>query len=217
MKFVLIPAGQFMMGSPDNDVEAFKNEKPQHLVRITRPFYLAIHEVTQAEYESFMGNNPSHFSATGSGGPKVAGQPTAQHPVEQVSWLDAVAFCNILSEKEGLKPFYELEAGTARVRDWAEPGYRLPTEAEWEYACRGEWRDLVLVPEIIPRAWASMAGIRVIRASTLIRWVRSVPMLLVFSIRTETFGSGAGKHTPTTTRAHPLTIRAGRRAELQIA
>ncbi len=136
MTLKLIPAGEFMMGSPDNDSQAGGDEKPQHRVRITRPFYLAVHEVTQAQYEAVMGNNPSAFSSTGGGKDKAAGQSTDQNPVENVSWLDAVEFCNKLSEKEGLKSFYELEAGTARVPDWKGPGYRLPTEAEWEYACR---------------------------------------------------------------------------------
>ncbi len=136
MALNLIPAGEFMMGSPDDDEEAPGKEKPQHRVRITRPFYLGVHEVTQAQYTAVMGNNPSWFSSTGKGKDKVAGQSTDNRPVEQVSWLDAVEFCNKLSEKEGLKPFYELESGTARVPDWAGPGYRLPTEAEWEYACR---------------------------------------------------------------------------------
>ena len=136
MKFALIPAGEFMMGSPDDDSAAGGSEKPQHRVRITRPFYLGVHEVTQAQYQEVMGNNPSFFSSTADGKAKVAGQSTDQNPVECVSWLDAAEFCNKLSEKEGLKPFYELEAGTARVLDWRGLGYRLPTEAEWEYACR---------------------------------------------------------------------------------
>jgi len=99
-----ILAGEFLMGSPDDDKEAGGNEKPQHRVRTTRPFYLGVHEVTQTQYKAVMGNNPSFFSSTGGGKDKVVGQPTDQDPVENVSWLDAVVFCNKLSEKEGLKP-----------------------------------------------------------------------------------------------------------------
>ena len=111
MKLALIPAGDFLMGSPDSDMSKSPDEIPQHRVRITRPFYLGVCPVTQAEYERVMGVNPSNF--------KYAG-PTA--PVEKVSWEDAQEFCRRLSELSA-----ELEAG--RV-------YRLPTEAEWEYACR---------------------------------------------------------------------------------
>ena len=137
---MLIPAGSFMMGSPNGLGE--ENEHPLHEVRITRPFYLGATEVTQAQYEAVMGNTPSHFSATGDGKDKVAGQSTGQHPVEQVSWLDAVKFCNKLSELEGRKPFYEINGETVQVPDWKAPGYRLPTEAEWEYACGGDPADL---------------------------------------------------------------------------
>ena len=136
MKLILIPSGEFDMGSADDDGEAFPNERPQHRVRITRPFFLAAHEVTQSQYEGLMATNPSTFAATGGAKDLVAGQSTAQLPVDRVSWLDAVAFCNNLSAKEGLKPFYDLDSGSARVPDWTGPGYRLPTEAEWEYACR---------------------------------------------------------------------------------
>ena len=104
MKLELIPVGEFMMGSPDSDEAADDDEKPQHLVRITKPFYLGVYPVTQEQYEKVMGKNPSQFKDPAS-------------PVESVSWDDAVEFCKKLSAKEGKT-------------------YRLPTEAEWEYACR---------------------------------------------------------------------------------
>jgi len=102
MKLKLIPVGEFMMGSPESDDDAWQN--PRHKVRITKPFYLGVYEVTQAEYEEVTGENPSTFNGAG-------------NPVEQVSWNDATEFCKKLSAKE-------------------ENTYRLPTEAEWEYACR---------------------------------------------------------------------------------
>jgi formylglycine-generating enzyme required for sulfatase activity len=134
IKLKLIPAGRFLMGSRDG--EGDDDEHPQHEVRITRPFYLGLTEVTQGQYETLMGNNPSYFSAHGDHKDRIAGQSTEGHPVENVSWLDAVKFCNKLSEKEGLKLFYEIEGDSARVLSWEGVGYRLPTEAEWEYACR---------------------------------------------------------------------------------
>ena len=104
MKLLLIPAGEFQMGSPESDTKAYSSEKPQHPVRITQPFYLGVTEVTQEQYERVMGTNPSNFKGS-------------ELPVETVSWEDAVEFCRKLSAKVG-RP------------------YRLPTEAEWEYACR---------------------------------------------------------------------------------
>jgi formylglycine-generating enzyme required for sulfatase activity len=136
MTFEPIPAGEFLMGSFDSEKGAYPNEKPQHLVRITKPFYLCESEVTQAQYEVVMGNNPSFLSANGGGKALVAEQPTDQHPVENVSWLEAILFCNKLSEKERRKPFYEIDGEDIRVVEWNGPGYRLPTEAEWEFACR---------------------------------------------------------------------------------
>jgi formylglycine-generating enzyme required for sulfatase activity len=131
-----IPAGEFLMGSPADREGAEDDEKPQHSVRITRDFYLGVYEVTQAQYKDVMDNNASWFSATGGGKDIVAGLSTDRHPVENVSWLDAVKFCNRLGAMEGLAAFYEIDGETVRVPDRARAGYRLPTEAEWEYACR---------------------------------------------------------------------------------
>jgi eukaryotic-like serine/threonine-protein kinase len=120
----LIPAGEFLIGSPDSDQQGRAEEKPSHRVRITRPFYLGKFEVTQAQYQGVMGKNPS------------MDQADPGKPVGQVSWLDAVEFCNKMSEREGFKPFYDIRRETAQVPDWNGTGYRLPTDAEWEYACR---------------------------------------------------------------------------------
>jgi formylglycine-generating enzyme required for sulfatase activity len=119
MKLRLIPAGAFQMGSTESD-----DEKPIHLVTISRPFYLGVYLVTQGEYFQTMKTNPSHFSGK------------KRLPVENVSWFDAVAFCNALSRKQGVPPFYEIRDQTVEVPNWNGLGYRLPTEAEWEYACR---------------------------------------------------------------------------------
>jgi len=89
MKLVLIPTGEFLMGSPDGDPSAFAGEQPQHGVRITKPFYLGVTAVTQEQYEGVMGTNPSRFKG-------------AQLPVEDVSWDDAVAFCRKLGSQERL-------------------------------------------------------------------------------------------------------------------
>ena len=136
MTLKLIPAGEFMMGSPDNDKDAGINEKPQHRVRISKSFYLGVYEVTQAQYKAVTENNASNLPQNGDGKDKVAGQSTDQYPVEGVPWLNAIQFCNKLSVKEGKKPFYEIDDQYVRVPDWNGPGYRLPTEAEWEFACR---------------------------------------------------------------------------------
>jgi formylglycine-generating enzyme required for sulfatase activity len=116
MKLVRVPAGTFRMGSPKEEV--YRNEdETQHDVSITKPFYLGVYEVTQGQYEGIMGKNPAFFSAAGGGKQRVENKKTADYPVERVSWHDAVEFCKKLSAKESKK-------------------YRLPTEAEWEYACR---------------------------------------------------------------------------------
>jgi formylglycine-generating enzyme required for sulfatase activity len=137
MKFALIKAGEFLMGSPDTDKDAADVEKPQHRVRITRPFYLGVHEVTRGQFRRFVDEAGYQTEAEkdGKGGygwnedtkkfeqnPRFtwreAGfEQTDEHPVVNVIWNDAVAFAEWLSRKEG-------------------KSYRLPTEAEWEYACR---------------------------------------------------------------------------------
>lgn len=123
MKLVLIPAGEFLMGSSkDSDPDASPDELPQHRVRITKAFYLGATEVTQGQYRAVTGQSPSGF--TGS----------EDLPVEKVSWRDAVDFCNKLSAKEGLAAYYRIEGGNVTIAGGE--GYRLPTEAEWEYACR---------------------------------------------------------------------------------
>jgi formylglycine-generating enzyme required for sulfatase activity len=108
------------VGSPDSDKDAQDDEKPQHRVRITRPFYLGETEVTQGQYQRVMGVNPSFFRGAD------------DLPVERVSWNDAITFCNKLSEREGLRPYYV----AGKASDLSADGYRLPTEAEAEYACR---------------------------------------------------------------------------------
>lgn len=106
MEFVAIGPGKFMMGCSPEDTAAYSEEKPSHLVEITRPFEIGRYQVTQAQYESVVGGNPSYF-------------PGANLPVEGVNWNDAQEFCAKL---------------TARKDGYI---YRLPTEAEWEYAARG--------------------------------------------------------------------------------
>jgi formylglycine-generating enzyme required for sulfatase activity len=114
LKLVLIPKGTFMMGSPASE-ELRQEDETQHEVTISKGYYLGVYEVTQAQYEKVMGKNPSHLQ-----GAKVGNENT-DLPVESVSWDAAVEFCKKLSDLPE-------EKKTSRL-------YRLPTEAEWEYAC----------------------------------------------------------------------------------
>ncbi len=120
-KLVLVPKGSFTMGSPTTEPERYSNEV-QHPVTLTTDFWMAESEVTQSQYRNLTGSSPSYFQGD-------------DLPVEQVSWYEAVAYCNALSVKEMLTPCYQINGTTV---GWAEgvkcPGSRLPTEAEWEYA-----------------------------------------------------------------------------------
>jgi sulfatase modifying factor 1 len=122
--FVRIEPGAFVMGS-DSEM-ALDFEKPMHGVTLTRAFYMATTEVTQAEYEDVMGKNIALFG----------GCPDC--PVERVKWHEAIAYCNALSEREGYAQCYEtLEVGDQILFKGLHcTGYRLPVEAEWEYAAR---------------------------------------------------------------------------------
>ncbi len=123
MRFVLIPSGTFMMGSPAAEPGHYEDEI-QHAVTITKPFYAGVAEVTQSQWKAVMRTNPSLFGGCGEG-----------CAVEKVIWYEAAAFCNRLSERDGLTPAYKIKGEEV---DWNRKadGYRLPTEAEWEYACR---------------------------------------------------------------------------------
>ena len=136
MKLVLIPAGEFTMGSPEDERNRLPNEGPQHKVRITKAFYMGVHGVKQSEYEKVMGENPSNFT------------DNPANPVEQVSWIDAVKFCTKLSKLPK-----ERQAGRK---------YRLPTEAEWEYACRAGTTTPFHYGAVLSSKRANFGGKRVI-------------------------------------------------------
>jgi sulfatase modifying factor 1 len=122
MEFVLVTGGTFKMGN-NFDEAGFEDELPVHEVTVS-DFYISTYEVTQSEWEAVMGSNPSTFKGK-------------MKPVENISWFDAIKFCNKLSIKEGLKPCYEIKRNNNVVCDWTANGYRMPTEAEWEFAAIG--------------------------------------------------------------------------------
>lgn len=127
LEMVLVPPGQFWMGSPDHEADRMSDEGPRHLVTLTRAFWLGTYPVTQAQWRAVMGDNPSRFL-----GP--------QRPVEQVSRADCLAFCIELCRRLK-RPF------------------RLPTEAEWEYACRAGTTTPYSVGHVLRAELASFDGL----------------------------------------------------------
>jgi formylglycine-generating enzyme required for sulfatase activity len=137
--FIRLPGGSFRMGSPVTEIQRNPDEGPRHEVTVS-PFWMGRYEVTQAEWTALMGSNPSRF-------------PGERLPVEGVSWYEALVYCNKRSAAEGRAPCYRIQDSAdpadwgsvptsvngiwnAAVCDFSADGYRLPTEAEWEYACR---------------------------------------------------------------------------------
>jgi formylglycine-generating enzyme required for sulfatase activity len=171
MKLVRIPAGKFWMGSSQKEQDEaieearrrhrggsspypyfpvetvrgwFRPEGPRHEVEITKAFYLGVYTVTQAQYQEVMEESPSGFSATGRGKEVVSGLDTSRFPVEMVNWHDAVSFCERLSALA-----QEKAAGRS---------YRLPTEAEWEYACRAGTKTAYHVGDSLSSRQANFNG-----------------------------------------------------------
>ena len=144
IKFVLLPAGTFKMGSPPGEPGHRLNEAPQHEVTLTQPMYLSVYPVTQEQYHKVLGKNPARFHQENGGSPN--------HPVENVSWEDALLFCQRLAalpaeQSSNLK-------------------YRLPTEAEWEYACRAGTTTAFSFGPALVASQANFAGVHADRKTS---------------------------------------------------
>lgn len=160
--FIRVPAGSFLMGSPSAEVDRQGTEGPQHEVAISS-FEIGRYEVTQDEWAEIMGTNPASFKGNG------------LLPVEKVSWFDVLAYCNKRSIKEKLTPCYSISGSTDPSRwtlaaasavmspaavscDFQANGYRLPTEAEWEYACRAGTQTATAFGDTMTSSQANFDG-----------------------------------------------------------
>ena len=124
-EMVKVPTEKFWMGADSDDHEADRNEKPRHEVELVQAFWCGMGPVTQKVMEEVLSRNPSKLKSP-------------NHPVENVTWFDAIEFCNVLSRREGYTPAYKVSEDKSTV-EWnsSADGYRLPTESEWEYAALG--------------------------------------------------------------------------------
>ncbi|MCL2211516.1 MAG: formylglycine-generating enzyme family protein [Treponema sp.] len=159
MQMISISTGTFTMGSESG---GYSDEQPVRQVTLTA-FKMGKYEVTQEQYQEVMGTNPSSFRSN-----PAAGETQGKRPVEAVTWFDAIEFCNRLSTKEGLTPVYTITGRTPATgypitaatvtANWENNGYRLPTEAQWEYACRAtgtttDWSFGNAEAELVNYAW----------------------------------------------------------------
>jgi len=150
---VRITGGTFTLGSPGTESGREKDEVQRQVT--LSAFSMSRYEITQREYQEIMGENPSVFKGD-------------NLPVENVTWFDAVEYCNKRSQKEGLRPVYTINRRTPAAgypitnaevtANWSNNGYRLPTEAEWEYACKAGTTTPFNTGEIITTAQANYKG-----------------------------------------------------------
>jgi formylglycine-generating enzyme len=170
--FAWIEPGTFTMGSPASETGRGNNET-QHHVTLTKGFYMGVYPVTQALYQAVIGSNPSDFTDD-----PEDGEDQEKRPVDTVNWYDALVFCNKLSMRDGLTPVYSIN-GSTEPEDWGSSiqgsgstanawgavtmsstanGYRLPTEAEWEYACRANTATAYNLGDTWDGAWGWYDG-----------------------------------------------------------